>query len=75
MGEKDRLKKTVPMDAMTTLDICDKGVNPVIHCLFKILPMQPVSTVSAERSFLFLRRLSGLASMVINKNIIRPKDS
>ena len=85
---RDRLalKKTLPMDAVTTLDVCDKSVYPVIHRLLQILAIQPVSTASGEKSSSCQRRqkqwmkstisqekLSGLASMAI-KNRVRPKD-
>ena len=62
-------------------------IHAVIHRLLQILTLQPVSTASAERSLSCLRRLkkgerntisderlSGLASMVINQNRMRPED-
>ena len=55
--EKDRLKKTVRMDAVTFLYVCDKSTSPVVHRFLQNLALQFVFTASAERSFSCLRRL------------------
>ena len=46
MGEERSNKKAVAMDTVTDLDVFDKSVSPVIHCLLQKLTIQPVSTAS-----------------------------
>lgn len=45
------------LNAIKTLEKCDKQFFPLIYNLLKILATLPVSTASAERSFSTLKRL------------------
>jgi hypothetical protein len=45
------------LNAIKTLEKCDKQFFPLIYTLLKILATLPVSTASAERSFSTLKRL------------------
>ena len=77
-----------PIDAVSTISKCDADAFPIIHRMLQILCVQPVSTASAERSFSNLRRLktwlrststedrlSGLALMAMNRDMICMDDS
>ena len=49
--QKDRLKKTVTIEAVTALDFCNKSVYPVIHRLLQILAIQLSPLVQQNEVF------------------------
>jgi histone deacetylase complex regulatory component SIN3 len=53
-GRSDDLNE---LNAIKTLEKCDKQFYPLIYILLKILATLPVSTASAESSFSTLKRL------------------
>jgi hypothetical protein len=79
-GRSDDLNE---LNAIKTLEKCDKQFYPLIYTLLKILAILPVSTARAERSFSTLKclktysrntigqkRLTGLALLNIYRDVI-----
>lgn len=77
-----------PVDAITSLEKCDKNAFPVIYHLLLVFAIQPVTTSNPERTFSNLRRLktwlrstmredrlSGLALMALNRDKLSLEDA